>query len=113
MRAEFSKQTKRDALKRSGGKCEAIGTWYGLEEDRRCNVSLGNGVRFDHVNLEANSHDNSLENCASVCPRCHDYKTAKVDIPRAAKTLRQQDKANGITRPKYEWPKRKVRWWAA
>ena len=103
-RAEFNKPTRRAALKRSGGLCEAIGIFYGLASDTRCNVPLGNGVEFDHINQEANSHDNSLENCASVCKKCHAFKTAKHDTPRAAKTLRQQDKHNGIksTKPSFQ-----------
>lgn len=96
MRNEFTKVTKREALKRSGGFCEAVGTWYGLEEGQRCLMRLGYGIAFDHIILDANSHDNSLENCAAVCKRCHDYKTRTRDIPLAAKTVRQQDKNAGI-----------------
>lgn len=99
MRHEFSKPTKREALRRSGGKCEAIGGMYGIDFGRRCNAPLGYGVEFDHVILDANSHDNSLENCAAVCIRCHKHKTAKHDIPLAAKTVRQQDRALGIKKP--------------
>lgn len=106
MRAEFSKPTKRAALIRSRGKCEAVGTWYGLEDGQRCNWPLSNGLQFDHIILDANSKDNSLENCAAVCVRCHRFKTTTIDTPTAAKTLRQQDKANGITGPKFKWPKR-------
>lgn len=95
-RAEFSKQTKRDALKRSGGKCEAAGTLYGLEPGQRCNAPLGYGVEFDHIILEANSHDNSLGNCAAVCVRCHHFIKTPNDIRIAAKTKRQQDKNLGI-----------------
>ena len=112
-RREFTKQTKRDALKRSGGKCEAIGPLYGWPKHAGCNASLAYGVQFDHVILDANSKDNSLENCAAVCPKCHKWKSTKHDAPLAAKTLRQQDKASGI-RPrstfrkpppgvKYDW----------
>lgn len=97
--AEFTKPTKREALKRAEGKCEAVGPWYGLEYGQRCNASLSRGVHFDHIILEANSHDNSLENCAAVCVPCHKTKTAKRDIPLAAKTVRQQDKALGIRKP--------------
>jgi hypothetical protein len=113
MRREFTKPTKRDALRRSGGLCEAVGTLYGLEEGRRCNAPLAYGVEFDHVVLQANSKDNSLENCAAVCVKCHKHKTRTHDIPKAAKTLRQQDKARGIKKPggfrkpspgyKYDW----------
>jgi len=95
-RAEFTKATKREALKRAGGICEAVGAWYGLADGERCHIPLNHGVDFDHIILDANSKDNSLENCAAVCIPCHRYKTAKHDTPLAAKTRRQQDKANGI-----------------
>ena len=99
-RAEFSKPTKRDALKRSCGLCEATGAFYGLEPFQRCNMPLFHGVEFDHIILEANSHDNSLENCAAVCISCHEFKTRKRDIPTAAKTVRQQDKHTGVSKPR-------------
>lgn len=95
-RAEFSKPTKREAHARSGGLCEATGEWYGLEPGQRCNMPLTRGVEYDHIILDANSHDNSLENCAAVCIPCHRYKTTKHDTPLAAKTLRQSDRAIGI-----------------
>lgn len=99
-RHEFTKPTKREALRRSGMLCEAVGTWYGLDAGKRCNAPLSAGVEFDHIDLDANSCDNSLSNCAAVCVPCHRFKTAKHDIPVAAKTLRQQDKALGIRKPK-------------
>ncbi len=99
-RREFSKPTKREALRRSGGLCEATGTMYGLDAGHRCNASLGYGVEFDHVILDANSKDNSLENCAAVCVKCHKVKTRTHDIPKAAKTQRQKDKLGlGIKKP--------------
>ena len=102
MRREFTKPTKREALKRSGGKCEAVGGYFysNLDEGQRCGIDLGKGVHFDHIDLDANSKDNSLANCAAICPRCHAWKTRTLDIPKAAKTVRQQDKDNGITRPR-------------
>jgi hypothetical protein len=106
MRNEFTKATKRLALARSEGRCEAVGAWYNLEPGCRCNATLSAGVEFDHIDLDANSHDNSLENCAAVCVPCHKFKTAKIDTPKAAKTLRQQDKARGIARPKQKIPSR-------
>lgn len=95
-RAEFDKATKKAALKRAAGKCEAVGTWYGLKPGKRCEAPLGYGFDFDHIILDANSKDNSLENCACVCRVCHKKKTTKHDIPLAAKTVRQQDKHRGI-----------------
>ncbi len=99
-RANFSKLVKRAALARSGGFCEAVGDWYGLSDGQRCNVSLANGVEFDHLILDANSKDNSLENCRAVCPKCHAWKTNNVDKQTAAKTVRQQDRATGVVKPK-------------
>lgn len=107
---DFTKPVKRAALRRSGRLCEATGDWYGLPHGARCNAPLSFGVEFDHIDQEANSHDGSLENCAAVCPRCHRFKTDHIDTPKAAKTLRQQDKALGITRNKKPWPKRLNPW---
>jgi 5-methylcytosine-specific restriction endonuclease McrA len=92
----FDKPTKRARLKISGGKCEGEGPLYGLPENKRCEANLAYGVEFDHLILYANSRDSSLDNCRAVCPACHAHKTGKHDTPKAAKTLRQQDKNNGI-----------------
>lgn len=105
-RHEFTKATKRAALARSEGRCEAVGAWYNLAPGCRCNAPLAAGVEFDHIDLDANSHDNSLENCAAVCIPCHRFKSANIDTPKAAKTLRQQDKARGVSRPKQSIPSR-------
>lgn len=92
----FSKQVKREALARSGRRCEATGELYGLPTDVRCSADLAYGVEFDHAILWANSRDSSLANCLAVCPKCHRYKTAKHDTPLAAKTVRQRDKYEGV-----------------
>lgn len=114
-RTEFSKSTKRAALERSNMRCEAVGRVYGLEDGIRCNVSLANGVEFDHVTADAIGGDNSLENCAAVCPHCHRWKSSKNDVPKAAKVKRVSDKAKGIRKaptlkspgfPKVEKPER-------
>lgn len=109
-RAEFTKPVKRAARKRSEDRCEATGALYGLPVGHRCNANLTLGVEYDHIILDANSHDNSLENCAAVCTKCHRWKTSHIDTPTAAKTLRQQDKNNGIDGHKHIWPKRPMRW---
>ena len=97
-RRRFTKQTMRDAYARSGSKCEAVGVWYGLESDQRCNADLSKGVQYDHVIRWADGGESELSNCAAVCKTCHAQKTAKVDTPGAAKTKRMSDKANGIAR---------------
>ncbi len=88
-RKEFPTKTRKLALQRSGKRCEAIGTWYGLPEGMRCTEDLSRGVQYDHLILDANSKDNSLDNCRAVCPKCHSWKTANRDIPTAAKTVAQ------------------------
>jgi 5-methylcytosine-specific restriction endonuclease McrA len=110
-RREFSTKTRKEALKRSGYRCEASGSWYGLPEGQRCPARLAAGVEYDHLILDANSKDNSLENCRAVCPKCHRHKTSNVDVPTAAKTVRQQFmglktkvKAKIPTAPKAERP---------
>ncbi len=105
MTVPFSKPIKREALKRSKGTCEAMGGMYGLGNYQRCLNSLAYGVEFDHIVLHANSKDNSLENCAAVCIRCHKFKTTKHDIPVAAKTVRQSDKNSGVAKRPSTFPK--------
>jgi hypothetical protein len=107
----FSKPVKRAALERSGKRCEATGQLYGLPDGTRCEADLGYGVEFDHLILWANSRDSSFDNCLAVCPRCHRFKTAQHDTPKAAKTVRQRDKHSGIRAAKAVMPgSRKSKW---
>lgn len=94
-RLEFSKQTKREALKRSGHVCEAGGERYGLPSGVRCQSDLAYGVEYDHAVPDALKQDNSLDNCLAVCVKCHRFKT-KNDVKQIAKSNRQRDKNNGI-----------------
>ena len=99
-RSEFSKPTRREALKRSGKRCEAVGVVYGLEPGHRCNAPLDKGVEFDHYPVPATERDsNGLENCVAVCTTCLSHKTRTFDIPIQAKTKRVSDKHNGIRSP--------------
>jgi 5-methylcytosine-specific restriction endonuclease McrA len=95
-RRDFSRRVKREALARSGGLCEAVGVWYGLEPNQRCRYPLNIGVQFDHVTADALGGEPTLENCAATCPRCHIIKSSNIDTPKAAKTKRQSDKHLGI-----------------
>ncbi len=92
-RAEFSKQTKRDALRRAGGLCEA------MIGDQRCNAPLSKGVQFDHVDADYFSKDASLENCAAICIHCHKDKT-RSDVKKIAKSKRIQDRQSGLKKPR-------------
>lgn len=98
-RHEFSHPTRREALKRSGKRCEAVGERYGLPDGRRCNADLSYGVQFDHTVPDGLKADNSLSNCRAVCKRCHGYKTSKIDVPQIAKMKRQKSKHEGT------WPR--------
>lgn len=96
-RHEFSRETRREALKRSGLKCEASGPRYGLAEGQRCNCSLSLGVQYDHDVPDQLGGENSLENCRAVCIQCHKIKT-RGDIRQIRKSDRQRDKASGVIR---------------
>ncbi len=96
-RYEFSKQTKREALRRSEGRCEAVGEVYGLEVGRRCNAPLSHGVEFDHYPHPATDKgSDTIENCVSACKTCHRFKTSSFDVPMQAKSKRISDKHLGI-----------------
>lgn len=96
-RYEFSKQTKREALQRSGKLCEAVGSVYGLPPGQRCNASLDSGVEFDHYPAPATDKgSDTIENCVACCKTCHRFKTSTFDVPVQAKTKRVSDKHLGI-----------------
>lgn len=96
-RSEFSKPTKREALKRSAGRCEAVGELYGLTFGTRCNAPLSHGVEFDHFPIAATEPDcTGLDNCVACCPSCHRWKTSQYDVPAQAKSKRVRDKHLGI-----------------
>lgn len=96
-RYEFSKQTKREALRRSEMRCEAIGAVYGLEPGHRCNAPLGHGVQFDHYPAPATDPgSDTLDNCVAVCLTCHKFKTRTYDTPMQAKGKRVRDCHFGI-----------------
>jgi 5-methylcytosine-specific restriction enzyme A len=104
-RAEFSKETKRQALQRSGGFCEAIGKVYGLEPGQRCWAKLAYGVEFDHYPVRAADGGSAeLSNCLAVCLKCHRWKTRTFDIPQAAKCKRVRDKSSGLVSHKRGFP---------
>lgn len=96
-RHEFSKPTKREALRRSGGLCEAIGVVYGLRVGQRCNAPLSHGVEFDHYPAPATDPgSDTLDNCVACCKVCHRHKTSSYDVPMQAKGKRVSDKHTGI-----------------
>lgn len=117
-RLEFSKSTRKAALVRSGGVCEAMGAVYGLEPGERCMTSLAYGVEYDHYPKSALDEDsNGLDNCVACCPAHHKHKTRTYDIPMQAKGRRirrelgpeeLRKKRKAIPSPaNHKWPSRK------
>lgn len=103
MRANFTKATQREAYARSGGVCEChMLAKAGIPgfQNEGCGRPLGIGNTFyEHVNPDAISKDNSIENCATLTKTCWRLKTATYDLPVIAKSDRVQDKARGISDP--------------
>jgi 5-methylcytosine-specific restriction protein A len=101
MRHNFTPKVKREARKRSGGFCEAVGTVYGLEPGQRCNAPLeGKRVEIDHYPIPATDEGSDvLENAVTCCVQCHAYKTATFDIPMQAKNKRIADRHLGLRKP--------------
>lgn len=99
-RRNFTSETKRLAVKRSGGICEchllAKAGIPGFRLDG-CGLSIGVGNTFyEHVNTSWHSGDNSLENAAVLVRTCWRNKTRTWDLPKIAKTKRQQNMRFGI-----------------
>lgn len=89
MRREFSKQVRRDAFFRAGGKCEG------------CPAKLSVGkFHYDHDIPDGLGGEPTLDNCRVLCVACHGVKTRKLDVPAIAKTKRISDRAKGIKRPR-------------
>jgi len=97
-RHNFSAKVKRQARKRSGGSCEAVGAVYGLPPGQRCNAALaGKRVEIDHYPIPATDEGSDvLENAVACCVKCHAHKTATYDVPMQAKGKRVSDKHLGI-----------------
>ena len=95
-RRNFTKDTQRAALKRSGGICECHLMPHIFPVP--CGLKLGDGnTFFEHVN--ADRADNSIENCACLVRTCWKYKADKFDAPVIARVRRVSDLAHGIKDP--------------
>jgi 5-methylcytosine-specific restriction protein A len=108
-RHNFSPKVKREARKRSGGFCEAVGTVYGLEPGQRCNAPLaGKRVEIDHYPFPATDEGSDvLENAVACCVKCHAHKTATYDVPMQAKGKRMSDRHLGLHKPS-QWGKQRL-----
>lgn len=90
MRHEFSAATKKAALERAGGRCEAAGERYGLPPGTRCTALLcETGVQHDHYPLGAHAEgSNTLENDVVCCPYHNQYAANHTDKRVEAKLKR-------------------------
>jgi 5-methylcytosine-specific restriction endonuclease McrA len=95
-RVEFPLSTKLAALRRSGGRCEAVD-----DNGKRCGFifkRVPGEYECDHVNPAAFCDgDVSLANIAVLCCTCHAKKT-KEDIKLIAKSNRITKKEFGLSR---------------
>lgn len=96
-RTNFPKRVRREALERSGGRCECIGPDYGLGLGKRCNTPLSKGVHFEHIIADSIGGGPTLSNCLAACPKCNLHKADHIDKSLAAKVKRQSDKHHGIS----------------
>jgi 5-methylcytosine-specific restriction protein A len=86
-RQEFDRKTRIAAFARSGGACELCGLKF----------IGGKRPRYDHIIPDALGGKPTLDNCQCICAPCHDAKTAKEDVPRIAKAVRQHSDHIGAT----------------
>jgi len=94
-RNNFTKPTKREAFKRSGGICECHLIPHVFKSACGCKLSAGNTF-YEHINPDAISSRNDLDNCAVLTKTCWRFKTASHDLPTIAKSNRTMDRARGI-----------------
>lgn len=85
-RREFSKQVRREALKRADGHCEGAGCG--------CDLTVGK-FAFDHIIPDRMGGEPVLSNCQVLCTECHKVKTA-TDLGDLAKAQRREDAHQGI-----------------
>ena len=67
----FSEETKQQAYRRAGGKCECT-RQCSHHLGRRCNAPLTTGNwEAHHVTAESVGGSDGLSNCEALCVRCH------------------------------------------
>jgi 5-methylcytosine-specific restriction endonuclease McrA len=93
-RREFSKEVRRQAVKRAAGFCEGR-----LPNGCRCEwpLSLGKWA-IDHINPDGLTGEPTLENAQVLCTACHLEKT-RLDVKRIAQAKRREDAHLGTAAP--------------
>lgn len=95
MRRNFTTQTRLDAFRRAGGRCEGR-----LDGGARCNAVLVPGRwRCDHIIPDAMGGEPTLENAQCLCPLCDGRKTPR-DVTEIARAKRREARAVGADMPK-------------
>lgn len=102
-RMEFTAKTKRAAFERAKGVCEChLMAHVFLKIDRNwkpCGMPLAdNRIRYEHIDPDAVSHRNDLDNCGALRIECWRVKTDKFDLPMIAGVKRAVDRRRGIER---------------
>ena len=97
-RNEFSAATKRAAHARSGGICECHMIRHVFPV--ACGRPVGPGNLFyEHIDPDAISGRNDLDNCAVLTKTCWRRKTDHYDKPTVAKSNRVRDRYIGAKNP--------------
>jgi len=94
-RAEFPSSVKRAALERSGGICECHLIPHVFPIPCRRPIGPGNTF-FEHIDPDAISKRNDLENAAVLTKTCWRIKTDNYDKPVIAKVRHVRDYNFGI-----------------
>ncbi len=98
-RANFTASIKREAFTRSRGTCECHLIPHVFRVACGCKLGAGNTF-YEHIDPDAISGRNDLNNCAVLTKTCWKIKTASYDIPTVAKSNRVRDRARGIYKPR-------------
>lgn len=102
-RNEFPAIVRREALQRSGRRCESA--LVPSLADIGCNRDLRTGdFNYDHIQADGIGGQPTLENCAVLCRACHAIKTGRYDVPAIAQDKRVRDIDTGIHRPRRTLP---------
>lgn len=87
MRAEFSDWIRLRAYESAAGLCQTCGKHVGKGD-----------YHVDHIIPDGIGGKPTIANAQILCNDCHNEKTRKQDVPRIAKTKRQQRKHLGTWR---------------
>ena len=99
MRNEFTRKTKRAAFDRANGICECHLIPHVFRSP--CGLPLQPPrINYEHVDPDAISKRNDLDNCAALRRECWRYKTDHYDKKVVAKSNRVRDRYIGAKMPR-------------